>query len=275
LAHLRRAVDEGTAMMAGWERERALGLGPAVVRRVEPIRRAGYGQGQDPGRVAAVPAHLRPSAVTPPLRAREGQLPGPLRRDGSPAGFQRQPDPVRQGLEGPVRIPRPAQPAKKQEGWNSRERWFAPEGRRGGVHDYVTQNTVCRDAAAASPAQRADQLSRFAYPGQDPERPARHNSENLVWDRRGPLPVPGGVVRTRISPDGQAVQNRTTRWHVFDGTVDRRFVEVDGRLDVRSQGVGDSPMLFFDSINQREGARLMHHMDRAMARSMAKKIPGC
>jgi hypothetical protein len=55
----------------------------------------------------------------------------------------------------------------------------------------------------------------------------------------------------------------------------RRFVEVDGRLDVRSQGVGDSPMLFFDSINQREGARLMHHMDRAMARSMAKKIPGC
>jgi hypothetical protein len=48
LAHLRRAVDEGTAMMAGWERERALGLGPAVVRRVEPIRRAGYGQGQDP-----------------------------------------------------------------------------------------------------------------------------------------------------------------------------------------------------------------------------------
>jgi hypothetical protein len=143
------------------------------------------------------------------------------------------------------------------------------------VHDYVTQNTVCRNAAAASPAQRADQLSRFAYPGQDPKRPARHGSTNLVWDRRGLLPLPGGWVETTIAPDGQSIRNETTPYHLFRGTVDRGFVEVDGRLDVRSRGVGDSPMLFFDSINQRKGARLMHHMDEAMARSMAKKIPGC
>ena len=41
LSYYRRVIDEGRAMVARWERERALGLGPEAMRRVQPIKHAG------------------------------------------------------------------------------------------------------------------------------------------------------------------------------------------------------------------------------------------
>jgi len=142
-------------------------------------------------------------------------------------------------------------------------------------HDYTETNLVCRDASAASPAQRADGLSRYAYPGQNPYRPTFNGATNFVWDTRSSIAVPGGWVNTAISPDGQTVINTTTGFHVFRGQIERSYQERSGGLYVNTRGTGSSSVWFMDGINQAQGPGIFDWADRGLARWFGANVPGC
>ena len=149
----------------------------------------------------------------------------------------------------------------------------APEEDLG--HDYTEVNLLCLDASAVSLDQRADGLSRYAYPGQDPSRPVTNLSTNFVTDTRGPVPIPGGWVNTAVSPDGQTIINTTTGFHVFRGQIERTYLESGGRLFISTRGTGTSGFPFMDEINQSQGPGIFDWADRGLARWFIVNVPGC
>jgi hypothetical protein len=94
-----------------------------------------------------------------------------------------------------------------------------------------------------------DYLSRFAYPGQDPNDPVTEKEVNPVTVF-GFLPT--GFIRTRVSLDGLTITNITEPVHLlYDGQVERRAVQApDGSWYIATTGIGNNFVTILSPINQ-------------------------
>ena len=139
----------------------------------------------------------------------------------------------------------------------------------GGGHDYTAgPNTVCSAAQACTKPYMADQMSRFAVPGQDPAKPVVSGETYDVSDPR--TGIPGGQVRTKISPDGLSITNRTLEGHIFsDGQIDRSATQsTDGSWSVTTHGFGNNIYPGFATINQWQGPQIFNYMDQLMKQNI-------
>ena len=140
---------------------------------------------------------------------------------------------------------------------------FSPD--KSGWHYYPAgPNLVCTAQQGCSKEDMADQLSRFAVPGQDPRKPLENNNDYNVLD-----PVFGmrvGTVNTRVSSDGLVVINRTNSDHIFfNGIITRTATQdEDGSWYVTTQGVGNNVYLGMNLINQDAGPSIFSTLDQQM-----------
>jgi hypothetical protein len=139
---------------------------------------------------------------------------------------------------------------------------YSPE--KPGWHDYGTENEVCPAEWQCSPEEMADQLIRFAFPGQDPARPAESGSRNLVVDPA--TGITAGNVRTFVTDDGRTVVNITLPDHILhDGMVERRAVQQsDGSWKVQTQGIGNNETPGMNIINSLAGPEVFDALDERL-----------
>jgi hypothetical protein len=109
----------------------------------------------------------------------------------------------------------------------------------------------------------ADQLSRFAYPGQDPTKPVVDGGHYTVYDTRLGIGVPGGPIETRISPDGLTIINRTLPGHIlFDGQILRRAHRAhNGAWFVTTHGIGNNENAAVAFANITQGSQIFRVLD--------------
>ncbi len=150
---------------------------------------------------------------------------------------------------------------------------YSPD--RAGYHNYTTgANLICPAELQCGRQEMIDQLSRFAFPGQNPAAPVNDQDINGVTDPRPSLVrgiKPGGDVITHISPDGMTIVNRTLEGHVFhDGTITRQLSQVDGNWYIATTGVGNNdwwgvvPPFVMAATNAREGTAMFNYIDELM-----------
>jgi len=139
---------------------------------------------------------------------------------------------------------------------------YSPE--KPGWHDYGTENEVCPAEWQCSPEEMADQLPRFAFPGQDPARPAESGSLNPVVDPT--TGITAGNVRTFVTDDGRTVVNITLPDHILhDGMVERRAVQQsDGSWKVQTQGIGNNETPGMNVINNLFGPEIFDALDERL-----------
>lgn len=136
---------------------------------------------------------------------------------------------------------------------------------RPGWHDYTAgPNIVCTAEQNCSSQEIADQLSRFAVPGQRADIPTISDSDNWVF-----LPgtsIPAGQVHTDISDDGLVVQNATLPDHIlYDGVAIRSaYQNADGSWSVTTHGFGNNFFPFMDMANQYFGPSIFDALDNQM-----------
>ena len=138
-----------------------------------------------------------------------------------------------------------------------------------GFHEYTTgPNMVCPKELECTEEEMVDQLSRYAFPGQDPSVPVENLDINTVSDPRPGLLsrfAPGGDVRTYVSEDGLTVVNQTMPGHIFhDGIIERELTQVNGDWFVTTRGVGNNTNEIYDDINEWQGQKLFDHVDEQM-----------
>jgi hypothetical protein len=136
---------------------------------------------------------------------------------------------------------------------------YSPE--KPGWHDYGTENEVCPPEWQCSPEEMADQLTRFAFPGQDPSRPVESGSRNLVTDPA--TGITAGNVQTFVMDDGRTVVNVTLPDHILhDGMVERRAVQQsDGSWKVETQGIGNNETPGMNIVNSLVGPEVFNELD--------------
>lgn len=141
-----------------------------------------------------------------------------------------------------------------------------------GFHEYNEANFVCPAEYQCSTEFIVDELSRHAYPGQDPNIPATDGSHNEVYDPD--YGFPGGTVKTTISSDGLTLVNRTLPGHVFhDGIIIRRATRLpNGAWSINIRGVGNNETVGMDYINQTQGPRIFRRVDEKMRESIQKRL---
>ena len=85
-----------------------------------------------------------------------------------------------------------------------------------------------------------DYVSRFGVPGQDPSIPVVNGSLNFARDPRND--VPGGYVKTMISPDRLTVTNYTTLLHLlyYGQIVRTAHRRSDGSWTMSTHGHGNN-----------------------------------
>jgi hypothetical protein len=196
-----------------------------VIERASPKRSPGFAQ-------AGAPERRRQDGGVAPYDATHPPW-GPL----SPASDSRAPD---QGT---------ADYSPSREGW----------------HDYTEgPNLVCPAALACSPGEIADQLSRYAIPGQDAAVPAENGKIYPVLD-----PWTGmyaGNVRTNMTADGLTVTNTTLPGHVFyNGQIMRTATQgPDGAWYVTTHGFGNNVEPGANDVNQYVGPEVFRTVDAQM-----------
>jgi hypothetical protein len=140
-----------------------------------------------------------------------------------------------------------------------------------GWHEYVTpKNKVCDNAMRCSRQEMADQLARFAVPGQDPSRPVEDREINPVYD-----PVEGtlvGSVRTTISLDGLTITNTTLPGHIFhDGQIVRSAQQAgDGSWSVSTHGTGNNQTPGMNYINEWFGPDIFNGIDQYLQQNIER-----
>ncbi len=140
---------------------------------------------------------------------------------------------------------------------------FSPD--RSGWHDYTAgPNLVCTAEQMCSREEMKDQLSRFAVPGQPPDKPVENDKRYEVLD-----PVFGekvGTVRTIISTDGLTVTNRTYPDHIlFDGQITRTAHQSeDGSWYVTTRGTGNNMYWGLNWVNQDAGPFIFDSLDQQL-----------
>ncbi len=145
---------------------------------------------------------------------------------------------------------------------------FSPSRR--GWHDYAVTNQACPAELNCSKEEMADQLSRFAVPGQDPARPAKDRDTNLAVDPNTDLP--GGFVETYVSEDGLTVTNRTLPLHLFfDGAIERRATQNrDGSWTITTRGFGNNVVPGMNVINEELGPGIFNELDRQLRENIER-----
>jgi hypothetical protein len=142
---------------------------------------------------------------------------------------------------------------------------------RPGWHDYVTTNQVSTPDMNVTREEIADQLSRYAVPGQAPTKPVENGKIYSVYD---PFTnqVPGGKIRTKIERQGLRITNTTRPGHVFhDGMISRTaWQAADGSWHVTTRGIGNNEELGMDKLNQWSGPDIFDQVDRQMRENMER-----
>jgi hypothetical protein len=134
-----------------------------------------------------------------------------------------------------------------------------------GWHDYTAgPNVVCTAEERCTAQEIADQLSRFAVPGQNPAIPSRNGTTNPVYD-----PITGiyaGDVETEISQDGLTVRNTTKENHILhDGQITRSATQnPDGSWSVTTRGIGNNATPGMNVANQYGGPVIFDILDERM-----------
>jgi HK97 family phage portal protein len=140
-----------------------------------------------------------------------------------------------------------------------------------GWHDYTTgANLVCPADLQCTAEEMADQMSRFAVPGQDPSMPVEDGNTYFVTDPRTGFPA--GWVDTTVSADGLTIVNTTTAAHVFyDGRIERQASRAaDGSWFVSTRGIGNNVIPGMAEINQRQGPLIFNELDRLLRQNIER-----
>ena len=139
-------------------------------------------------------------------------------------------------------------------------------------HEYSSTSIVCYAEWACSPAEMADYLSRFGFPGQDPTVPLVDGAISVVKD-----PVfdhAMGRVVTSMSPDGLALVNVTLPRHVLANGEIRRYVyESHGAWYATTNGIGNNIVPGGRLANQLFGPLIFEGVDYNM-RSYIREAKG-
>jgi hypothetical protein len=138
-----------------------------------------------------------------------------------------------------------------------------------GWHDYTSgPDLVCPAKLKCSRDEIADQMSRFAVPGQNPAEPVRLRSTNPVY-------IPGteirvGHVRTIITNGGLTVTNTTLKGHIFyNGEIVRTAIQdPDGSWSVITHGIGNNVIPGAADLNQETGPDIFKELDHLRAENI-------
>ncbi|RWL94337.1 hypothetical protein [Mesorhizobium sp.] len=136
-----------------------------------------------------------------------------------------------------------------------------------GWHDYVTSNMVC---GACSVEEIADQLARYAVPGQDPAVPVVDGAIYSVHDPF--VGIYAGEVLTHVTENGLSITNRTLPEHLFyDGKITRTaWQAADGSWHVTTHGIGNNVVPGMSEINQWTGPDIFDALDRQMRENIGR-----
>jgi hypothetical protein len=134
------------------------------------------------------------------------------------------------------------------------------------THDYsVPETVVCEPGLARTGCSMSRYLSIMCH------IPGNYNRQSLShgqrYEVRWGVLFSGGMVTTTFSYDGTHVRNETTPWHWLRGTVDRTLrIDEQGRWLVSTRGVGNSPVLGLDAVNDVVGVAMFRDTNK-MCRS--------
>ncbi len=140
-----------------------------------------------------------------------------------------------------------------------------------GYHHYTAgPHAVCPAELQCSREEIADQMSRFAVPGQSPDQPVESGRKYRIYD-----PFTGlfaGRVTTTVSPDGLTTQNRTLPGHVLhDGQITRSAIRnPDGSWSVFTTGTGNNIVPLGAEANELAGPRIFDRVDKQMRQSILR-----
>jgi hypothetical protein len=125
-----------------------------------------------------------------------------------------------------------------------------------GWHDYTVTSIICDAGLACSPQEIADQLARYAVPGQNPAAPVVNGAIYSVYDPF--LGLPAGDVLTRVTADKLSITNQTLPEHVFyDGKITRTaWQAADGSWPVTTRGIGNNEIPGMNKVNQWSGPEI-------------------
>ena len=142
---------------------------------------------------------------------------------------------------------------------------FSPD--RPGWHDYTARpSEVCTSQVPCTAEEMANQLSRFAYPGQDPSKQVVDGDVRSVYDPRVGLGqgVPAGPIVVWVSPDGLTIINRTRPGHVlFDGQIVRHAHRgPNGAWYVTTHGIGNNENAAIAYANKTQGPQIFRVLDQ-------------
>ena len=161
--------------------------------------------------------------------------------------------------DGPVRL------ADNSNTRNDAPPSFVPRPDRFGWHDYLSgPHEICPVSLNCSKSQMVDYLSRFAFPGQNPNTPTANKDLNFVRDPWYGLPA--GWVMTTITDDGLTVINETAVAHVlYDGVIYRTAIQnPNGSWGIATHGFGNNWIPFMDRENRVQGPKIFEATDQAM-----------
>jgi hypothetical protein len=145
---------------------------------------------------------------------------------------------------------------------------FSPS--KPGWHAYAVSDEGCSAELECPTGEIADQMSRFAVPGQDPSRPVKNGTTSLVRDPTTDLPA--GYVDTFVSADGLTIVNRTQPLHIFyDGTVTRTATRnSDGSWTITTRGVGNNVIPGMNLLNKELGPGIFKDLDRRLRENIER-----
>ncbi len=135
-------------------------------------------------------------------------------------------------------------------------------------HYQAGPNIVCPAELKCTSQEIADQMSRFAVPGQHPDQPVQSGQTYPVY-----APVTGefvGNVKTTISEDGLTTQNVTKPGHLlYDGQITRKAEQnSDGSWSVTTTGTGNNVIPGMATANELAGPSIFDSLDQQMRQNI-------
>ncbi len=144
---------------------------------------------------------------------------------------------------------------------------FSPS--KEGYHFYHTgPNLVAPASLHVTATEMADEMSRFAVPGQSPDQPVQSGQRYPVY-----APITGtfvGNVTTTVSPDGLTTINETSPGHLlYDGQVTRSAIESpDGSWSITTIGIGNNIYTGMADANELFGPDIFNNIDEKMRQNI-------
>ena len=138
-----------------------------------------------------------------------------------------------------------------------------------GWHEYhVGPTLICTSKQDCTPQEIADQMARFAFPGQNPTQPARNGKIYKVHDPRTELYA--GDVSVWISPNGLTTINRTQPNHVlYDGQIVRVAArDKSGSWYVTTHGIGNNITFGMAEANTFQGPPIFRVVDAKLRQNI-------